>query len=422
MKRTGTGNAAGGTDRFREAISCLHMTLERQIRDELAKMDENEEIEMANEPKVTEPVEREQPKLLITSVSDPKLIETVPEKEDVAFDLDLSQATQTESGYSERQFKDAIERLMTRKRRPPDEMVSPLKAYIKKSLANAIIDQDYDSAEYLKEAEDRLNAQKVEDVNFKAEKSKRIKTVDDRISGMKERIEEIKAKWAEKIANFDREKKEKLDEIKAKHEAELDRFEEHWNESTTMMAFSKPSPQLLQIRKLQRTSALANDFQRARELKRKGDDLEKLETQQATQKATLAMQVAYKNLKEKQSKELEFTTMNWRRQLIMMQGERDSELKQANLCLKQLQLKKDECKASKVRPLSCITPKRREPKALATPTTPRTRRQLADYRFISTQEKLTLMGFDVKDVVRGRRPATAKRRANSVARRPDLQI
>lgn len=420
-------------DPVSKSISCLHMTLEIQPKTPPTKStgvqyNNTQDSQFTNQldTKIQTP-----PQFLITSVSEKKLIDEneVPVDDDrqedhCAFQLDLTPAINTasdECAYSETELREAMTLLMTRKKRPSEAMIPHLRSYLKRAIYQAIVEQNYDEAEYLKQVETRLNAQKEEDVNFRAEKTRRIKTVDDRINSMKEKIEEIKAKWTEKIEDFDREKKEKMDEIKTKHKAELDKFEEHWNSPTTMMAFTKPSPQLLQIRKLQKTSALANDFQRAKELKRKGDELEQMETQKATQKATTAMQIAYKNLREKQNKEIEFTTMNWRRQLVMMHGERDSELKQANLCLKQLQLKKDECKASKVRPLSCLTPKRKDPRGLTTPTTPRTRRQRADYRFISTQEKLTLMGFDVKDVVRTRRPSTGKRRSKSVTR-PDLQL
>lgn len=388
------------SDRFKATIDCLYQQLEARMNDALSSSSDE------TEPTV---VPEESNDILITRVADAKLADGLVTA--VHFPLaDPPVVTVEEPECTDEDLQRAVDELMTRRRRPPTELVAPLRAYIKRRLADAIDAEDYDTAEYFKEAEDRLNEESPDAATFAAEKKQRMRGVDDRIATMKQKIDEIKSRWEEKIAAFDAEKKEKLEEIKARHEAELDRFEEHWNNPTTVMAFSKPSPQLLQLRKLQKTSALTNDFQRAKELKRRGDELEREETRQAERKATASMKAAYRNLKEKQAKEIEFATMNWRRQLVMMQGERDAELEQANLCMRQLQIKKDECKTAKARPLSCIS-KPRDPKAIATP---RMRRQVTDYKGITTQEKLTLMGFNTKDVIRsrrqGKRPLSSARR------------
>ena len=406
------GDANPANERFKAAIDCLHQQLEARIHEAIG--DSSCSSCLAEEDPPTS--EQEPESVLITRVSDAvradsNLVTAVHFPLSAPPIVTTEQSSETDQEPSESDLRHALDELMTRRRRPPDHLLGPLTAYVKRLLADAILAEDYDTAEQLKEAESRLAEERPEDSTRAAEKKQRLRDVDGRITSMKQKIDEIKSRWAATIAALDSEKKMKLEEIKARHESEQDKFEEHWNTPTTVMAFSKPSPQLLQLRRLQKTSALTNDFQRAKELKLRADELEKEETKLAERKATASMQAAYKNLVDKQAKEIEFATMNWRRQLLMMQGERDAELEKANLCLRQLQIKKDECQTTRVRPLSCLSKPKKDPKAIATP---RTRRQITDYKAATTQEKLQLMGFNVKDVIRtnrqGRRPLTSARR------------
>ena len=180
--------------------------------------------------------------------------------------------------------------------------------------------------------------------------------------------------------------------------------------------------------KLQKIKALSNDFAGAKELKKRGDQLEKEETRRAERKAMSSMKNAYNQLLSKQQREFEFAKQNWQRQRNLIENEREQEIHSIELTLKQLLNKlnefKDKNKNSRNSVLS-NSPKfsnsanlshtekvkkskvKREVKTPAT-TTPRTRKQVAKFRTQPRQEKLALNGLNVHQYVKSSKSSSKK--------------
>jgi hypothetical protein len=83
------------------------------------------------------------------------------------------------------------------------------------------------------------------------------------------------------------------------------RFEDKWNREGFLMRYAKPSPYLLQIKKIKRSFVMAKDFERAELYRRQVAALEKEESQAAQERAERGMKLQHQKLLEKQQTEVE---------------------------------------------------------------------------------------------------------------------
>jgi hypothetical protein len=232
---------------------------------------------------------------------------------------------------------------------PPDDMISALRAYLLNHVMGAVIAEEYDEAAYWKGLAKKLTSDEVEEKRQKEEQMVKLRTIEERMEVARQTLAEVTANWENKLAEFETEKRVKFGEMQTRHEQEIADFRQHWSEPTTLMAFTKPSTQLILIRKQQRLSALTDDFARAKELKRRGDDLEKHETAAAERKASASMKALHANLLRKHAQESQHTQMNWERQLTNLMTERDAEIEKVELRIRQLEMKQCEMRGGKSR-------------------------------------------------------------------------
>jgi hypothetical protein len=242
----------------------------------------------------------------------------------------------------------------------------------------------------------------------------RVRAVEERVDAAKQTIAEVRAKWRGKLELFKGEKRAKLDELHARQKRECGEFERHWGDRATLLAFSKPSPQLLLVRKQHRQAVLAEDFTRAMEIKRHVDELERAETVDAERRAITAMNLAQRNLRRKHRQEEEHTVMNWSRQVNDMEVERDAEVEKVQMHLRQLEITRKRVRNSKARVIPAVS---RPP----TPApTPRVRRRVCEAETLTQKDKLRLMGFTEEEQMTGKRKWEFRRRRIS-CRRPEFQ-
>ena len=334
----------------------------------------------------------------VTTTSKTNNMESISSKKKII----KPEPVEEESAYNEEELLGMIEHMLDTHKLPPKESHKALHAYLKKNIFKKIIDQDYDEAERLKEAQDLL----AEEASIKStvtEKKEIVKSINQRIEATKDKLFQAKNEWEAKMAKFDEEIQIKQKELELKQNEELEQFEKTWNNPETLMQFNKPSAALIEIRKLQRSKALSGDFAGAKELKKRGDYLEKEETKRAEERATLSMKQSYEKLVAKHKKEVEYAKQNWQRQRVQYESEKDHEIHTIELALKQLQNKLNE---SKSRPLSSIgldkKKAQKNSREVTTPTTPRTRRQLADFKVAPRQERLQINTVGVHNYVKSK--------------------
>jgi hypothetical protein len=310
--------------------------------------------------------------ILITTVDSPAIVDHTAEVAYTEEDVEAAMCLFLETGEY-----------------PPANLFTAVRALLRNRVMAAIVREDYDEASLLKEAELKLSTDGIEERKQTEEHKLMLQSIEERIATVSQKLTETRANWLQKMEEFDSAKIARLDEMKTRHENELADLETQWSEPSTLLAFSKPSTQLMLIRKQQRLSALASEFARAKELKRRGDDLERVETAEAERKATESMKAVHRNLKKRQQKEIAHAQMNWKRQWQTLESERDAEIQPIELCLKQLDAKRADFIAAKIRVVPVVS----IPNTGTATTGLRIWKKTSHGRCEVEQEKLALMGL-----------------------------
>lgn len=307
----------------------------------------------------------------------------------------MSKSRQQELVIDPTYLEELYNNLLQRKEIPSDEYRKPLLSLLRSRMMKYIIEEDYDKAQELKEAEDLLQSASTlvsDNVTM---------TVEERINATKNNIATIEDSWRNKLLNFEKEKINRLNELEKTHKRELVALEQHCSSQEFLVNFDKPSGSLLHIRKLQKIRALSKDFIGAKALKKQADELQLKESEEAKQRAIQRMKVLYGNLMQKQERELFCAKQKLLRQKTELELERDDELKPLKSLLTQLE-------NNSHGPLKYFNPtKSRSFVPLASATTPRTRKKVAEYKRSVSGQRLNLNGIDVTKYIR---PNTAVRR------------
>jgi hypothetical protein len=340
--------------------------------------------------------------ILITTVDSPALVAQTMMPSAAS---DIPQIWTPDAPYTQEDVETALKAFREAGEYPPEELIAAVRAFLRNAVMAAIIGQDYDEAATLKGMELRLSREEVDQMKHLEDQKLRVRSIEERMTAVADKLAEIRASWSERLEAFEAEKMCKLEEMRAKQEQERKEFEAHWNNPMTLLAFSKPSAQLMLIRKQQRLSALANEFMRAKDLKRRGDELERLETAEAERRASASMRTVFQHLKNRHEKELAHAQMNWQRQWQTLEAERDAEIEQTELVLRQLELRRAECMTSRLR----VVPSVCRPDSGMASTSPRTRKKLAKFKNTNQQGKLAIMGFKLGGA-RGKRTEQPRKR------------
>jgi hypothetical protein len=167
----------------------------------------------------------------------------------------------------------------------------------------AIVSEDYDYAERL----ERLSA------------DLRRATGPDPVADRRQesalllrRIEKARADLAEENEDWDRAFKAFMGDqlrqrqalIASHHEAER-QYEAKWNRAEALIPFSKASPELLRLRKMQKSLALTKRFGEARDLKEHANAVQEQEARAGEERAMGSVRAGFSALRERHRRELE---------------------------------------------------------------------------------------------------------------------
>ena len=243
--------------------------------------------------------------------------------------LDLAQAHSNEVEpvvYSQEDLAAAFRAFQAHRTLPAPEMREMVHVYAKSLCDQAIDDEDYDLAE-------KLEHDVTEYARLCREASS--EPVDD--SQAKMRLEEVRQKqamceheWEQKIADLKQREQAKIEEIEKKQEEERQAFEAKCQTPEFLQRFTKPSAALRQLWKLQKGLALQHNFEGAKEVKQRAEELQRQETEEAQKRAMRSIQRNYEKLIVKQKREIECANANTVRKVQQMEVERtkDKEVKE----------------------------------------------------------------------------------------------
>lgn len=270
--------------------------------------------------------------------------------------------------FSEKDVELAFSEFQNNKTVPPPYMREATILYVHAITNEAIEDEDYDLAEKLdkdlKELITAFNkAYGINNANVSSQKGTSYTTSDGSSATLQSRLEEVKkqkiiaeTEWEDRIKALKESEQSKIEEIEARQQKEREEFEEKCQTQEFLQKFTKPSARLLQLWKLQKGLALQHDFEGAKEMKARAEQLQKQETDEAQKRAISSVKVNYEKLVVKQQRELECAVANGKRKISQMEIEMKKDLENRDKLSKQVEIRMKEyrqpLKKSRLPPLN----------------------------------------------------------------------
>ena len=313
-----------------------------------------------------------------------------------------------QSLYSDEELAAAYKKLIQKKTLPPYEMRQSLIEYGRKQSVQHTILEEYDAAQADDDAVNLL-LQSLSDDNRANASDMEKQNIKERLDEVSRNQKAVEEKYKEIINNLKQQDKINFEKLLQEQEEERKRFEEQWSNEDAVLPFSKPSSQLLQIRRMQKAMALAHEFPRAKQLKIQADQMQKEEAQIASKQAEEVMKAKYMVLLEKQQRQIECFQKNCERKIAVKECARDAELNSLENTRKQLMTRS----TTRIKRPTVTIPMVTSRDGRSTPggsglVTQRTRTQYATYKKAPEKSKLDVKPLDVKSIIRPLTPSPRK--------------
>lgn len=295
-----------------------------------------------------------------------------------------------------------IDNFVKSKELPPPSQKAAVFQYLDKLRIDAAASRMYkDAAKYQQISKDMQQAYFVErEMEKMRTTSRRISTAR---SALQTKISSNTQQYNTEIENYKNKRMKELQKIKESHEEQLQEFSNHWKNPKTMLEFAKPSPQLLNLRNIEKKQVILGDYQGAEIVRQRAVDLEKIETKNANNRAIAKMNVDYQNLLRKQQAEIDNFNKRTELQIQFFESQKNSSVAAISTQIRlnstdpprhtrKRKISYDQIyQKSKARPKSEI--EEMEPEI--TLATPRTFSKMMEIRSISQGRQLDLDGIDI---------------------------
>ena len=224
-------------------------------------------------------------------------------------------------------------------------------------------------------------------------------------SNMESKLGQTRRQYDREIEAYKEKRYQELNKIKSQHEIQIKQFSDKWKDSKQMQEFTKASPQLLQLRNIERKQVILGDYEAADETAQRADLLEKEETIKANERAISKMKMDYNNLLKKQ--EAEIDNFNTRTELTVkaLETQKETQSEALNTCIrlsKPFPRPERKVRKRKISPEHAFILQKGRPKSEianqppdVSLSTPRTFKKMMDIRTANGGIKLGLDGIDI---------------------------
>jgi hypothetical protein len=286
--------------------------------------------------------------------------------------------------------------------------------YAQRKEIDALLADDYDNARRYKRTEDVIR-RAVHDAETHSDKNKWQDSIDARIANLNRQIEEVTAKWDEKIRQLEAASADRRSQMESRHAEDEAVFEEEWGSDKFLLTFNKASPALLQLRQIQRNQALSKDFDGALYTKAIADQRQEMEEDASQLRAIRTMRIAYSQMKARHEKEIWLSDEHTNSQRSKFEDMKAHEVVRLRLAIRQLEVRRGGPKPRLTGPTII------KPRATASvgnrPASPETRKSLYAYRTSKEhQAKLRIPGFDIIQHLHPAKPQTPPFRPRTTRR------
>jgi hypothetical protein len=281
--------------------------------------------------------------------------------------------------------------------------------HAKKKSAKLMLAQEYDEAAEIDMAIDLLFMSIEQDLR-EQNSEHQTKLLQDRLNECKAMEQKVCEDWDQIIENVRQRTAVKLKRLKEFHNFQLDELERDWSDPDAKIPYSKPSPELLQIRQKQKAYALLHDFANAKAMKSMAEAREKLEAVEGAKRFKAAVRMAHAQLLVRQQREIECLVQNAESVISLYQIDKEKWLASVSRTKRSLELRITSPKVMK-KPTVQLPILSSRPSSVNSSTTvssvpttgmitQRTRDQLAKYRKAPEMGRLDLKTSEVHTIVR----------------------
>lgn len=294
---------------------------------------------------------------------------------------------------------------------PPNEFQEAIITRLRSEGEQALMDQEYERAAKIESLKnyviDAYELQLVEQM-----KQTQTQTLEVNLERAKKNLERETKEWDRIICMFYDEQTKQRELLRQRQENEIEEFESEWADTSIMIPYTKASPTLLQVRKIQKYMAITKMYSDARQVKQIGDEIQQNETINAQEKAVTAMRMSYNNIILRQQKETECFNDHERRTEIFLKAEREKVLHPIQMQIKAIENHIAERKPPNLKPGKLPYTSNPRNRAMTRVgrfsqlSSPRTRHAFTSYKATDETPHLTINGLNVKQLINGRRPAS----------------
>jgi hypothetical protein len=305
---------------------------------------------------------------------------------------------------------DAILTKMIKKHVLPDaEVRVDVINFARKKSAKLMLAQEYDEAAEIDMAIDIMFMSIEQDLRDQNSQYQ-TRLLQDRLAECTAMEQKVSEEWDQIIDNVRQRTAFKLEKLKQCHQEQLDQLESEWSAPEAKIPYSKPSPELLQIRQKQKAYALLHDFPNAKAMKLMAEAHERSEAVEGAKRFTVAVRIAHAQLLERQQREVECLVQNADSVVSLYQIDKERWLSSVGRTRKSLELRITSPKIMK-RPKVQLPILASRPSSVSSTTTTssvptpgmittRTRDQLAVYRKSPERRRLDLKPAEVHTIIR----------------------
>ena len=300
--------------------------------------------------------------------------------------------------YTDEQLEDAVNQFKKKKTVPPFLMRNAVLDYLRRQGVKHIIAEEYDAARKIDLLVDDLIQAAMKDAGgFRNEEE--AKNLETRFEKAQHRKTSSSQMYEERLAQLQAQEQQKIDKLLEYQEFERKQFEADCQKPEFLQKFSKPSPQLLQVRRRQKTLALAHEFDQAKALKTEGERLQREETLKGQERAMERIRALYEQLLTKQHHQLWCAQTNAERKLQVLKDEMTKEKEVHNYVTRRLESQLKETRSRK----ATLPPLRSSGTTL--PQSKNARTQLLKYKADPEIKQLDIKLTNIKSVMTMRPPA-----------------
>lgn len=322
---------------------------------------------------------------------------------------------------SDDEIYNAMIRLIELGEIPPVEKRKQVIYMLKREGVNAMVNEEYDKAQKMEEAQFYLRDYLQADLNQKKTEFSQ-NAIETKIRDAQYELKTESDEWDELLRAYKERQSNERGKLLQRHKEEQEKFSEKWTQHSTLIPFNKPSSQLIQLRKMQKNLALTKNFAEAKAIKLRAEELQRQETIEAEKKIKQAIWTSYQTLKEKQKRELDCFDEHTRKNSDFIVLKKQELIEPIQKLIKSLKTgypcfyvtdDNDENRkrvasaspssAASVSSHSKTLPKQKNP----IQATPRTRQALTDFRREGEPSKLNINSNVIKEYVNAKRTSSS---------------